>query len=501
MLTTELCARLAAEFSLKRPGELSCFVCRGAVLEPEELEEGMIFIGQGQPTRADCFYLLCGEAAEAPNAVYYSDPAMTLPLLRAVNRYLEPQRRLERSICRLERACLDGGLRELLRASYQEFGNPVLIVDNRFQAVAQEPERPLGINSWDRILEGDAPHQQELDQTEQLIKDFVQRNETRVQLVHYIEQDGRKIRRIVGPVLDRRTGKNCGGLEVIELEKPFTKEDRALAQRLAELLQHYLVFSPQPAQSMTREERLLQELLFCEPSQRDQMQKRLKRFPALEGPERFYLASIPMSRMQQLTSMNQQVLLQEEYPKGWFVPTETTLLLLLPGSQAEGEEERLLERLRAVGQRMEQTVILSLPFPSVLQLGTVWRFNQDAAAAAQEMHCGAGSRSAGELFREVLLRTVTHSANLRAFVHPMLQRLTEYDRVHETKLLNTLNVYLTKEANLHETAKALFIHRNTLVYRLQRIRSLLGLELDDPAVRGMLRVGCALLEYYQERVS
>lgn len=54
-----------------------------------------------------------------------------------------------------------------------------------------------------------------------------------------------------------------------------------------------------------------------------------------------------------------------------------------------------------------------------------------------------------------------------------------------------------QEQNLHATARQLFIHRNTLVYRLQRIRTLLQLDLDDAAVRNVLRTGCILLEYYQ----
>ena len=58
-------------------------------------------------------------------------------------------------------------------------------------------------------------------------------------------------------------------------------------------------------------------------------------------------------------------------------------------------------------------------------------------------------------------------------------------------------VYLLQEQNLHATARQLFIHRNTLVYRLQRIRTLLQLDLDDAAVRNVLRTGCILLEYYQ----
>ena len=72
----------------------------------------------------------------------------------------------------------------------------------------------------------------------------------------------------------------------------------------------------------------------------------------------------------------------------------------------------------------------------------------------------------------------------------MLRRLQEYDQAHSTALLHTLCVYLLQEQNLHATARQLFIHRNTLVYRLQR-------DLDDAAVRNVLRTGCILLEYYQ----
>ena len=76
-------------------------------------------------------------------------------------------------------------------------------------------------------------------------------------------------------------------------------------------------------------------------------------------------------------------------------------------------------------------------------------------------------------------------------------RVSADSLTHSTALLHTLCVYLLQEQNLHATARQLFIHRNTLVYRLQRIRTLLQLDLDDAAVRNVLRTGCILLEYYQ----
>ena len=68
-------------------------------------------------------------------------------------------------------------------------------------------------------------------------------------------------------------------------------------------------------------------------------------------------------------------------------------------------------------------------------------------------------------------------------LHPGLTRLRRYDERHGTDFYNTLYQYLLAERNVVATAKALFIHRNSMIYRLQRIQQLLDVDLDDPNVR------------------
>lgn len=50
----------------------------------------------------------------------------------------------------------------------------------------------------------------------------------------------------------------------------------------------------------------------------------------------------------------------------------------------------------------------------------------------------------------------------------------------------TLQVYLDCQGNLSEAAQRLFIHRNTLRYRLKQIEQALGKKLDDPELRVIL---------------
>ena len=70
-----------------------------------------------------------------------------------------------------------------------------------------------------------------------------------------------------------------------------------------------------------------------------------------------------------------------------------------------------------------------------------------------------------------------------SLIHPAVLKLAEYDRTHNTAFTETLHMYLKKERSQSKTAAALNLHRNTLTYRLQRIRELLPADLEDDDTR------------------
>jgi DNA-binding PucR family transcriptional regulator len=55
-----------------------------------------------------------------------------------------------------------------------------------------------------------------------------------------------------------------------------------------------------------------------------------------------------------------------------------------------------------------------------------------------------------------------------------MRPVIEYDRAHQVSLVTTLRTYFDAGLNLTRTAKALFVHPNTVEYRLRRIRELSG---------------------------
>lgn len=64
-----------------------------------------------------------------------------------------------------------------------------------------------------------------------------------------------------------------------------------------------------------------------------------------------------------------------------------------------------------------------------------------------------------------------------------VDRLIQEDRERGSDYLETLRIYLECNCDLTSAAKRLFVHRNTLKYRLGRIQEMSGLDLADPDVR------------------
>ncbi|MCQ4671246.1 helix-turn-helix domain-containing protein [Lactonifactor longoviformis] len=74
-------------------------------------------------------------------------------------------------------------------------------------------------------------------------------------------------------------------------------------------------------------------------------------------------------------------------------------------------------------------------------------------------------------------------------------RLLDYDREHHTEYCHTLEVYIRNERNIGAAAEELYIHRNTLLYRIARLKYLTGVDLDDYQTRVRLGVSFYIVRY------
>jgi sugar diacid utilization regulator len=83
-----------------------------------------------------------------------------------------------------------------------------------------------------------------------------------------------------------------------------------------------------------------------------------------------------------------------------------------------------------------------------------------------------------------------NASDLQNLVDHWIGALIAYDREHRSELLKTLFTYLNEFGALEATAAKLYVHRNSLRYRLVRIAELTGWDLNDPEQRFHLDLAC-----------
>lgn len=116
---------------------------------------------------------------------------------------------------------------------------------------------------------------------------------------------------------------------------------------------------------------------------------------------------------------------------------------------------------------------------------------EEAAQAAQLARSLYGPGQQACLSDLGLYRLLYHlrgTPELRAFYDQTLGPLAAYDKRTGGDLLATLEAYFASRANLSETARRLNLHRNSLLYRVQRIEETGQVDLQDPEALLALQV-------------
>lgn len=89
-----------------------------------------------------------------------------------------------------------------------------------------------------------------------------------------------------------------------------------------------------------------------------------------------------------------------------------------------------------------------------------------------------------------LLDSNVNDAELDDFFQKCLGKIYEHDNLHGTSYISTLENYFYNNQNVTETSKAMYLHRNTLNYRIEKIKEILNTDLKNS--EELLRIQIAL---------
>jgi sugar diacid utilization regulator len=177
---------------------------------------------------------------------------------------------------------------------------------------------------------------------------------------------------------------------------------------------------------------------------------------------------------------------------------EGRVYALLPASGADDAPEQALLRARTLARRLQQhgTVGLSSFYTDP---GEFTRAIQEAELVLDVLRqsdgpTGIDSQDIGTGTYRLLFRVLaSHPEEVRSFYEDTVAAIVRYDDQYRTDLVGTLEAYLDQNCNMNSTAAAIYAHRHTVAYRLERVKELTG--LDPMLSEDRERLGLGLKAY------
>lgn len=217
--------------------------------------------------------------------------------------------------------------------------------------------------------------------------------------------------------------------------------------------------------------------------------------PSVEGKMRYLL------RLEKLLREGMTACSREEYLIAHM--GDVTIMLLVPRSPAYAEAKR--ESLEIAGCILsclerglcDQDLVIKIGISRVcydfMRLPAAFRDALEAVQLNMELDPSSAVIHYDDLGIGRLLMRLSDTEELERYCEDYLGDLIRYDRSRGTELLKTLSVVIATDGNLKEAAQKLFVHYNTLRYRLQKIKEVAGIEFSS--WQEVARVDVALEAY------
>ena len=189
-------------------------------------------------------------------------------------------------------------------------------------------------------------------------------------------------------------------------------------------------------------------------------------------------------------------LLARQLPTECIHVNDEAIFLVFDLAQAHVDRDQLIELVARVLQGKGWKAGVSIEFCDLRLLGCYGK--QASTALGYAKPAEGGGEAPIVRYEDVnlsfMLGTISERTQPEMICPTGLMNLARHDVKKGTSYVRLLKSYLEHNMHLTETANSEFIHRNTLLYQLKRIREISGLDLDDPRVRLELLMVLNILE-------
>ena len=178
----------------------------------------------------------------------------------------------------------------------------------------------------------------------------------------------------------------------------------------------------------------------------------------------------------QKLSYRVQVYLEQITHNGNFMYYDSDFMLVVNDITGEVLDEIVTGMVRRAKRRMPE-----IPLYDISNLHTGYARAKAAVQMAKKRKRDLFYFDRMGLYR--LLYMVDDSRLLKEMAEEPLKPLLEYDRERHANYVDTLELYLKHNGSIQAVSEEMFTHRNTVIYRMNKIRELLGTNLEETEER------------------
>jgi sugar diacid utilization regulator len=165
-------------------------------------------------------------------------------------------------------------------------------------------------------------------------------------------------------------------------------------------------------------------------------------------------------------------------------------ILLLIHNDTEARMAECTPKLEKLLMTHDAVCGISVPFCSIAQINAQYL---NARLAIQLGNKDDRIRVLNDYLDEHFVRLIAGATSIIPLCHRAVIQLMEYDKENGTEFLTSLEVYLRQNRSLKAAATELFIHRNTLTYRLRCIENIVTMNLENSHERLHVLLSCIVL--------
>lgn len=126
---------------------------------------------------------------------------------------------------------------------------------------------------------------------------------------------------------------------------------------------------------------------------------------------------------------------------------------------------------------------------SIAHISTSFKQSLDALPLGMKLYPNKKSY----MYQDMLVYNLMHSSmnyeQIYGIYSSTVKILDEYDKENNTEFLITLESYIDNFKNVSKSADVLHLHRNTMLYRMEKIKDILMMDLDDSEVVLNIQMG------------